>query len=177
MAIPSLTGRWVGYYSQHGSQHPLQAELTQEGTQVSGTMRDQDTTTDRSMFEAAAEAGLPPGADEQIIARLRQMMPSSTGSPIRARSVLPSDSMIQGTIKGQTVSFLKTYQGEHLSGYQVGNEFVGLRFDSHAVHYQGEVSTDGTVIAGSWWIDPLVRGERRTEGTFELRREAEEKGA
>jgi hypothetical protein len=167
-----LTGRWSGHYRQHGVPHPISARLRQDGLQLSGTMEDGETGTERSVFEAAMDAGLPPGADEEIIARLREMYPDLPRStPVRAMTILPSASVLEGTVQGRQVSFLKTYQGMHFAGFRVGNERVGRTVDRHSVHYQGELNAEGTVLTGRWWIEPTL-GERRTEGTFELRREA-----
>jgi hypothetical protein len=172
MAQPvDLTGRWAGHYQQHGHAHPLAAELTQTGDRLTGTMRDEETTFESSVFEAAMEAGLPPGADEQIIIRLRGLFPESPRAPVRSATELPATSVLEGTVRGRTVSFLKTYEGEHFSGYRVGDQRVGVMIPRHEVHYQGHVSDDGTAFEGRWWIEPGPElGGRRTEGSFVLRR-------
>jgi hypothetical protein len=166
----NLTGRWVGYYYQHGRPHPIAAEFSQDGARLRGSMRDGETEGNYSVFEAAAEAGLPPGADEQIIAGLRNLVPEAQGAPIRSVSRLPRDSVLEGHVQGRTVSFRKSYQGVAFSGYQVGDRFIGVENAGHIVHYRGQLNPDATEIDGSWWIDP-ERGVRRTEGHFTLRRE------
>lgn len=170
-----LTGRWSGHYQQHGQSHPIQAQLHQEGGHLSGTMQDGETGTERSVFEAAIEAGLPPGADEEIEARLHELHPEvPTSAPVRALTVLPTDSVLEGMVREQRVYFLKTYQGEHFAGFRVGDQRVGRTITRHEVHYQGEINSEGTVLRGSWWIEPRSQGERRAEGSFELRRVPEE---
>ena len=166
-----LSGRWVGHYSQHGADHPISADLTQAGPLLAGHMRDSDTVSDKSVFETALDAGLPPGADEQIEHSLRTLFPDACGAPVRATSRLPSDSSLEGHVRGRVITFRKTYQGEHFVGYQVGGHRIGTTVEQHVVHYQGQLGDDGRTIEGRWWIeqDP-ARGAGRTEGTFELRR-------
>jgi len=172
MAQPlDLTGQWVGSYGQHGRQHPIRAELTQEGEHLTGTMHDEVTDFETSVFEAAADAGLPPGMDEQIEARLRELFPEVVRAPVRSAMRLPPTSILKGRLRGQVVTFAKTYQGEHFSGFRVGEKEVGQVVEEHVVQYQGQVDDKGLVLEGGWWIDPIPGlGGRRTEGLFTLRR-------
>lgn len=170
-AVVLLTGRWSGHYRQHGAEHPLNARLRQEGLRLSGTMTDGEPRTERSVFEVALDAGLAPGQDEEIVARLREQYPDvPSNAPIRFVTILPAESLLEGSVQGRQIAFLKTYQGEHFSGFRIGEQRVGQTVDNHAVHYQGEVDAAGMVIRGHWWIEPSLLGERRAEGTFELRR-------
>jgi hypothetical protein len=124
-----------------------------------------------SVQQATAEAGLPPGADEQIEAKLRELVPDAPAGPIRYVSHLPRNSVVRGRRTGPTVSFLKTYQGTSFGGYQVGDQLVGFQKSDHEVHYEGQLSPDGLVIEGRWWIDANPVAEiPRTEGLFRLRR-------
>jgi hypothetical protein len=167
-----LTGRWLGHYAQHGREHPIWADLVQEGTRLSGSMRDGQPDRESSVFEAALDAGLPPGADEQIEAKLRQALPDAPRGPIRYVSHLPPESVLTGRCSGDVVSFLKTYQGTSFGGYKVGDRLVGVEVAGHGVHYEGRLSPDGQVIDGRWWIDanPAL-GTPRTDGYFSLRRQ------
>lgn len=166
-----LTGLWLGHYFQRGQAHPISAWLNQDADHVTGSMRDGHPQQEFSVFEAAAEAGLAPGADEQIEARVKEMVPGATG-PVRYVAHLPTDSALEGGLRGNTVSFLKTYQGPSFGGYRVGDQFVGMAHEGHSVHYEGTLSADGLVIDGLWWIDPdPPHTTRRTEGEFQLRRE------
>jgi hypothetical protein len=167
----NLTGRWEGSYSQYGRAHAITAEFVQSGEVLRGTMRDRETVTEKSVFEVALEAGLPPGADEQIEASLRAMFPDAHGVRVRSRTELPPLSTLEGDLRGRTVSFVKRYQGESFVGYQVGERRVGQTTEGHAVHYHGEISDNEMTIAGRWWIEPSIpRGTARTEGEFELMR-------
>jgi hypothetical protein len=167
----NLTGRWVGHYAQHGREHPITADFTQDGERLSGSMRDGHTEGEYSLFDVAAEAGLPPGTDEQIEVKLRELVPGAPASPIRYISRLPPESILEGRFDGRTVSFLKTYQGTSFGGYKVGEQLLGVPKAGHSVHYEGRLSPDGLVIEGWWWIDgDAEQGTRRTEGSFVLRR-------
>jgi hypothetical protein len=171
MASTNLTGRWVGYYLQRGEQYPISADFLEDGERLSGFMHDGQPDRDYSVFEAAAEAGLPPGMDEQIEAKLRETVPDAPADPIRYVSHLPAHSTLRGSRSAQTVSFLKSYQGTSFGGYQVGTHLLGIRKADHEVHYEGLLSPDGLVIEGRWWIDAdPVYGTPLTEGQFHLRR-------
>jgi hypothetical protein len=168
----NVTGRWVGNYFQHGRPRPIAADLVQAGEGLSGSMRDGVTDSDSSVTEVALEAGLPPGGDEQIVDRLRRMFPDAPATPIRYVTQLPPDSALQGWVKGLEVYFLKTYEGTHYGGYQIGDKLVGFQKAAHVVHYGGRVTSDGQEIEGKWWIeDTDGHGPRRAEGSFTLRRQ------
>jgi hypothetical protein len=113
-----LTGRWLGHYLQRGQKYPITADLVQAGQRLSGSMHDGHPDRECSLFEAACEDGLAPGADEQIEARLRAMVPDAPAGPVRRVSHLPAASVLEGVRRGQAVSFLKTYQGASFGGYK-----------------------------------------------------------
>ena len=144
----NLTGTWVGDYSQHSRPSPITAELVHSGDRLTGSMWDGTPDRTSTVFEVAAEEGLPPGADEQIVARLREMFPDAPSSEIRYVTHLPPESALEGRVRGSTVTFLKTYRGDHFSGYKVGDRLVGHRVSGHAVQYSGRLSPDGMEIEG-----------------------------
>jgi hypothetical protein len=171
MAVANLTGRWIGHYLQHGEECPITADLRETGEHLNGLMYDGRPDRECSLGQAVAEAGLPSGADEVIEAHLRGMVPDSTAGPIRYVTRLPPNSTLQGCRRGQTVYFLKSYQGTTFGGYQVGDHLVGVRRADHEVHYEGQLSPDGQAIEGRWWIEADTEsGTPGTEGLFRLRR-------
>src|SRR5262249_39918219 len=166
-----LTGDWLGHYVQRDQPRGLVAAFRQDGERLAGTMRDLETEFERSVFDLAAQGGLPPGADEQIVSHLRSQFPDQAEGPIRAASSLPPESALEGAVRGDRVEFLKTYQGEAFTGFAVGRRRVGVTTPGHSVHYAGKLSPEGDALEGVWWIDAdPERGTRRTEGTFLLRR-------
>jgi hypothetical protein len=168
----NLTGRWLGHYDQRGKEYPVSADLVQDGVKLAGSMRDGQPDRDCSLFEATVEAGLPPGADEQIDANLRALIPDAPATAIRSLSHLPPDSQLTGRCEGRVVSFVKSYVGTTFSGFKVGDKIVGMEAEGHSVQYQGKLSSDGQQIEGRWWIDADAKlGTLRTEGFFTLRRE------
>src|SRR5262245_6071205 len=100
-SLADLTGVWIGHYQQHGREHPITADLVLAGERLSGTMCDGHPDSESSVFEAAAAAGLPPGTDEQIEARLREALPGAPARPIRYVSHLPADSALEGRCSGR----------------------------------------------------------------------------
>jgi hypothetical protein len=169
----TLTGQWVGEYVQHDRPYPITADLVQDGERLTGSMCDGHPDRDTSVYEMASQAGLPPGEDEQIVARLRELVPDAAGGPVRYVSHLPAESLLDGRVDGPTVSFRKTYQGLSFGGFRVGDKFVGHERASHAVQYQGQLSPDRAEIHGRWWIDADPdHGTGRSDGFFTLRRQA-----
>jgi hypothetical protein len=147
------------------------ADLAQAGGRLTGSMTDGETDIEQSVTEVALEANLPPGGDEQIVDRLRRLFPDAPATPIRYVAHLPSDSELQGWVKGAEVYFLKTYLGTHYGGYRIGDKLVGFQHAGHIVHYHGRVSSDGEEIEGKWSIDADPgRGSARAEGSFTLKR-------
>ena len=169
MAV-SLTGDWEGYYTQSGAKHPIRATLVQEGDRITGSMVDGDTVFDRSLFDAARAAGLPPGSDEMIDASLRRSHPEVGRRPIRAKSRLPADSQLEGSVHGDRITFTKTYQGQHFIGYQVGDREIGSTREGHTVEYWGRLSEDGRRIEGRWTIPQPDSPRGSIDGAFVLQR-------
>ncbi len=167
----NLSGQWAGEYHQHDRPHPISLELTQDGETLTGAMRDGETDRESTVFQISAEAGLPPGSDERIVAALTQIFPDAPADSIRYVSHLPAESSVAGWVRGADVYFLKTYEGDHFGGYKVGERIVGQVIKSHSVHYQGKLSAGGREIEGRWWIESAAeQGTARPEGSFILRR-------
>jgi hypothetical protein len=167
-----ITGRWSGFYSQHGHDNPITAIFAQFESHLQGKMTDGVTSVEKSVFEAALDAGLPPGADEQIVARLRKEYPDAPRVPIRAMSWLPEFSTLEGEVQGRGVRFKKEYIGDHFSGWRIGDQLIGQTITDLVVHYAGMLSDDGRHLEGRWWI--ATSGEKpasRIEGTFQLSRQ------
>jgi hypothetical protein len=169
-SVPNLTGRWTGFYSQHGHERPIRAELVQNGDRLTGTMTDAETECETTVFEMASEAGLPPGADEQIEGKLREAFPEAPRGPIRAAWRLPAESVLVGSVRAGVVQFRKTYQGQSFSGYRIGDQRVGITRPGHRVNYRGEVDAGGTVIEGRWWVEADGSGVLPGQGGFRLER-------
>jgi hypothetical protein len=169
---PNLTGQWTGHYEQRGKEYPIAAHLVHDGVNLTGSMRDEQPERDYSLFEAAVQAGLPPGADERIDRDIRALVPAAPSAPIRALTGLHPDSRLVGRVEGNVVSFVKTYLGASFHGYKVGDIILGAETAGHDVQYQGKLSPDRQTIEGRWWIDAdSSRGHSRCDGLFSLRRE------
>jgi hypothetical protein len=166
----TLTGEWHGYYMQRGKQQRVVATLTQDGDRISGRMVDIDNITVQSLYEAVADAGLPPGADEQIAKQLRQLLPGASAGPITIRTILPEGSVLEGTVTGEFVRFTKSYEGVSLHFYQIGDKGAGRAKPGHSVEYSGRLSADRKTIAGRWVIYDAHESRGFIDGGFELRR-------
>lgn len=167
----SLTGHWTGYYLQANQANRIDAELTQVGTLLYGTMTDHNLRSEWTLFEATAAAGLPPGADEELLRQLQARYPEAATQPIRVIEELPPFSDLTGEVTGNLVRLIKVYRGALKSGYRIGDRYIGDIIQGHTVHYRGEVCDAGNRIEGQWWIAPLRRGETRLQGNFSLQRQ------
>lgn len=166
-----LSGHWEGYFTQHGRDWPILAELVQDGEHLAGIMNDQEQVFETSVAELAMEEGLPPGADEQIIERVRALVPDAERLPIRAEVLVPSRADVAGEVAGDLVRFTKTYRGLFFAGYRVGHVRVGVGGEDQEVQYRGRISPDGRRIEGRWRLpDSPVKALLRPEGGFVLRR-------
>lgn len=166
----TLTGDWQGHYTQHGSRHRLLARLTQQGPRFTGEMTDLDNVTVQSLFDFVADAGMQPGADEQLEGQIRQMLPEAGPGPITTRSILPWSSRLTGTVQGPFVRFIKTYDGEAWHGYEIDETGIGQRQPAHPVEYSGRLSPDGNMISGLWTIYHQDSSRGCIDGGFTLQR-------
>jgi hypothetical protein len=170
-----LTGRWTGHYLQRGKEFPITADLLETSERLCGFMYDGQPDRTYSISEVSAEAGLSTETEEQIEAQLREMVPDAPAGPIRYVSHLPPNSILRGRRTDQTVYFLKSYQGTSFGGYQVGGHLVGIQRKDHQVHYEGQLTPDGLILEGRWWIDPdPEHGTSGAEGLFHLYRMEDE---
>ena len=122
LSLENLTGRWVGHYEQRGKEYQVSANLIQDGASLSGSMRDSQPDRDCSLFEAAVEAGLPPGADERIDAGLRAMIPDAPATAIRSLSHLPPNSELAGRCDGRHCFVRQELPRKLFSGFKVGEK-------------------------------------------------------
>src|SRR5262245_61609452 len=172
-----LTGRWTGHYLQRGKEFPITADLLETSERLCGFMYDGQPDHTYSISGLIAEAGLSTETEEQIEAKLREMVPDAPAGPIHYVSHLPPNSLLRGRRTGQTVYFLKSYQGTSFGGYQVGGHLVGIQRKDHQVHYEGQLTPDGLTLEGRWWIDPdPEQGISGAEGLFHLHRMDEGQG-
>jgi hypothetical protein len=166
-----LTGRWIGFYLQEGKESPITADFLEAEDRLSGFMYDGQPDKDFTLSQTIAEAGLPSATEEQLEAKLREMVPDAPTDPIRYVSHLPTNSILQGRRTSRAVYFLKSYQGASFAGYRIGEHLIGVQQSNHQVHYEGEISADGRFLEGRWWIEPdLAQGTPGTEGRFSLPR-------
>ena len=141
-----------------------------DGDRIHGLMTDEDTTTERSLYDLAAAAGLPPGADEKLDEHIRKLIPNAPKGPISAHTVLPKASTLEGAITGPFVRFTKTYRGESTHSYRVGDRSLDTKIAGHSVEYSGRLSPDGNAISGRWTILDPNSPRGIVDGLFELRR-------
>jgi hypothetical protein len=118
----NLSGTWVGEYLQYDRPHAITADPHRSGEVLTGTMRDGEPDQEMSVSEVATGS-----EDEQIVARLREMLPDSPITPIRYITHPPPGSTLAGWVRGSAVYFLKSYRGVSFGGFRVGDRIVGQK--------------------------------------------------
>jgi hypothetical protein len=181
----SLTGPWQGYYVQNGSRRPICAALTQEGEVLTGSMRDADTVHEETWSDAYTRVGLPPTRKEELTQRVRRWVLGTSAAaagdsnptdnpkeaaPMKTVAILPQASRLQGTVRGNTLEFVKTYQGAYYEGVDVGDRGAGQAKYDHSVAYTGELSADQDTITGRWIIYQESVPNGFIDGDFVLQR-------
>jgi hypothetical protein len=170
----NITGCWSGTYSQHDRDHPITAIFAQVDSHLQGKMTDSATNIDKSLFEFAFEAGLPPGADEQIFIQVREKYPDAPSGPIRAATRLPEFSTLEGSVEGREVRFVKQYIGEQFAGWRIGERLFGETRASQPIQYTGTLSENGNSIDGRWSIAASAKKQTVSAGgIFHLQRQDE----
>ncbi len=153
MSVPSsidISGRWVGFYTQHDHPRPIRLQLDQTGDRLEGVMADDCTSIRTPLSDLAIQEGMPPGADERIVATLRASCPELPEDPVIAEVQLSPTSRLEGEIQAQAVRFRKTYQGPHFAGYRIGEYRLGVMGLDQEVDFSGLLSADGKSIEGYW---------------------------
>lgn len=166
----SLNGNWEGHYQQYNVRFRIAAEIIQEGSTVSGRMRDLNNNTGRSLREFFMEAGLPPEAEARLEQDIRNMIPNASDEAIVVRSILPPFAILSGNIEGDRVIFTKVYQGESIQRYEIGDQAIAFSTPSHEIEYSGQLSNDRMKITGKWTIYQEDAPGGFIDGSFELSR-------
>lgn len=168
----NLSGRWLGYYTQHDHERPIEVEFRQSGERLTGRMEDACTEFRSSLAEVVMEEGLAPGADERIVESIRESFPDVPEGPVTAEIRLSRNSTVEGQVSGPSIRFLKTYEGPHFAGYRIGEVRLGVLGQDQEVEFLGRLSGDGREIEGRWHLAecPHPLWHARSEGGFVLRR-------
>lgn len=178
-----IAGEWAGHFlGDHPFLTPraretgdrryfLKASFRVDGDRLTGTMEDLSNVSGMlySKYLELISESLPPAylAKERLFARAHPTY--------EVRSTGPRDSVLWGTVKGDQVSFQKTYLDVSIFDYVRD----GMGFGNHPslmnkVLYEGQLSASGFTIEGSWKVFPnSLLGPwlpAISEGTFRLYR-------
>lgn len=149
-----MTGTWRGHYEQDGL-HPIEMQVEQRGAIFTGWMRDRDTLT----LGTAPVYDIDPQKEAWVEV-----------DQCDFAAMLPELSVIEGTIDGRSVTFLKKYQGTATSSFwQRGHAIEHKTNDAHQVVYAGALDETQQTLRGHWRIG-APHGLPATTGAFELRR-------
>src|SRR5262245_19447514 len=121
-----LSGHWTGYYTQHDRERAFTAEFAQDGSHLTGRMQDEVTAFRMPVSQLALEEGLAPGADERIVASVREACPDAPPEPVEAEWHVWPLSTVEGEVAGAAVWFTKTHRGPFFAGYRMGEIRLGV---------------------------------------------------
>lgn len=169
----NFNGEWLGFYvdPRLGQvEFPIRANLTESKGRVRGNMADemprQEQTIDDILMLLEPEN--PHRANWEWM--------NETYPNARVITILPKDSKVEGSVLGMSIRFTKTYQGGPQVSIWEGVDPQPLREEHrlHPIEYEGQLSSDGSVIEGRWqikrrqffglWLTTLA------SGTFRLTR-------
>ena len=169
-----VDGPWRGFYVQdflgrakqgsdvRGGRHPIEAWLETDGSLMSGNMKDLAPVREVPYAEVIESGWQRMG----WIDRLKANRYASCHPDCIFRVSLFPDSVVEGHIDGNAVSFAKTYAGPCEHGYINGAVEQITRVTSQTIHYYGELSEDGNLISGTYELPTLNAANQ----VFELRR-------
>lgn len=152
-----VTGVWTGHYCDPGNVgegegsdvFPITASIQCKQGRVSGTMSDKLTSraiTILEILEKSRDHFSPTGIVDAEALAIQH--PDATW-----RVELPPDSDLSGTFKTPRVSFVKRYRGLHSASWHVGTRVQNVtNVEGHEVRYEGTLSSDGSIIEGTWHI-------------------------
>ena len=164
----TLSGRWDGAYAQHGRSFPIQAALKHRGNKLSGSMVDMEPCHNQSLRAMLQESHMSNDEIEQFVAEIRSQFPDTPEGEIDYRSQLPEKSLVDGTVDGRQVSFVKRYEGYMEIEYVLNDLALPDTVHCELIHYTGELSENCNTIAGEWTIPPPDDNGATVSGTFQL---------
>lgn len=172
----SPAGHWSGHYhhdapSQAGRSYPIHAYLSVIGRRIEGAMSDEVTDfaySLRKVLDNARGLGQVPAP---VFDEMLRLHPDAL-----MESTLPSESVLRGRIRGDAITFTKTYEGPHPIRVRAAGLTLGtIVRQVHRVHYSGVFDAARGIIEGTWLIPRRgLLGRFRPPlgtGTFSLARD------
>ncbi len=147
------SGRWSGHYHHDAPQHagrtfPIHATLRQVGGRIEGVMSDEITafaTPLGKVIDQVESKGMV------VLPLLIGMIREHPETIIETR--LPTDSVLRGRLRGDVVSFTKTYEGPQSTRFRTAVATLASAVrPSHRVRYSGVFDPARGVIEGTWAI-------------------------
>ncbi|MBN9518230.1 hypothetical protein J0H58_06880 [bacterium] len=166
-----IDGVWTGFYTHRRNRCAITARFAISVGDLRGSMTDTVLVHEWTLAELRADYGMTADQADGVLAGIRAYLPGAAASDVISVSRLPPTAELSGYAQGPVVRFRKQYQGVGWAGWRVGEHLFGCQVPGHAVEYEGELTGDGTRVAGRWWIpaNPAA-GTVDAEGMFELRR-------
>jgi hypothetical protein len=169
------SGHWSGRYehdtpTQAGRAFPIHATIEESGGRIVGLMSDEVTnfafTLGKVLDNARSMGQTPAPVYDAILERHPDAIVESS---------LPATSTLRGRLRGEALTFVKTYEGAGQTWFRAGGRtFASQVRPRHQVHYAGRFDAALGVIEGTWEIcqpGPFGRFLRRLgTGTFYLAR-------
>jgi len=172
-----IDGHWLGYYLQELVRRPgvsledipenhfgIEAWFETEGALLTGKMIDLDCERECAYTEwlLGMHDGLP---KKMRIERARYH--AKYPNAVLRISGCP-DSKIEGTVDGDFVNFSKVYSGPRESCIRNGNIESAIRHLCPTVFYYGVLSSDGSILSGTFEAVPWTESKNHVKGTGEF---------
>jgi hypothetical protein len=171
-----VSGYWSGHYQydsllQAGRTCPVAATLWEVRGRIEGVMSDGLTHSAYSLRKVLDNADAMGKISAVVFEAMLRRHPGTT-----VEMSLPTDSVLRGRLRGDTLRFTKTYEGACTTRFlDAGWTLASVVSRHHRVHYSGVFDVARGVIEGTWEIrhpGPFGRFlPRRGTGTFFLARD------
>jgi hypothetical protein len=171
-----ISGPWAGHYhydspTQAGRPYPIAATFWQVGGRIEGAMTDAVTDTAYGLQKVVDNAEAMGLVAAYVYKRMLRRHPGAI-----MEMSLPSGSVIHGRVRGDVVSFTKTYEGSYAIHLRdAGSTLGSVVRPRHRVNYSGVFDVARGLIEGTWEIrrpGPFGRFlPRLGTGTFSLARD------
>jgi len=148
-----LSGNWEGFYIQDGTKHRIEAALQHRRTLLTGTMIDLDVETEVPLRQIMNRNEWTQQQTSDFEKEIRGMLPEAINEPIFFRTVLPTTSLLSGTVADTEIHITKTYLGEIHHAYLIGDYCIeGKHEPCHPIEYDGILHQNSSAFIGQWSI-------------------------
>ncbi|MGC4047290.1 MAG: hypothetical protein QM758_26115 [Armatimonas sp.] len=166
----STRSQWDGYYEQDGQKYYFRAELEHTKHRFRGNIIDKEPTYSRLVIEEYMDLSLIPPSEQLAYKRkIAQSLGCAETDTIEVSREQTDRSFVDGDIKNNAVSFVKTYESGVVITIFTDRHKTRHETKPYSILYEGTLSEDGNQITGKWFLHEKA-ADLLLEGTFAMNR-------